>query len=260
VQTLVVLMPASASVLVLKTVSPTTVVVVVVGLVGTLLGHRVTDGRTEHRIRLRNARLARRTRLGRSPRAAVAFGRSRPTPAALKITGTSGEQDCWDLQVTDRPVRTHGAIGQTLLSIPAQARCCQVGMSGFPSNVDQVAIVIDWLDACRLDLVALLDLYVRDANLLCECERQKLYRGRSQLEEYWRSRLDGNSPNAFALQEIAPSSGGVELDYLSHEGKSIRVVFAFAADGKILQTHCRPAALSNQTHPVLQWPDVAGVA
>jgi hypothetical protein len=108
-------------------------------------------------------------------------------------------------------------------------------MSGFPSNFDQVAIVIR--TGCKSSV------RMRKAEALS---------GRSQLEEYWRSRLDGNSPNAFALQEIAPSSGGVELDYLSHEGKSIRVVFAFAADGKILQTHCRLAALSNQTYPVLQ--------
>jgi hypothetical protein len=76
--------------------------------------------------------------------------------------------------------------------------------------------------------------------------------GAEPLEEYWRSRLDGTSPNAFALQEIAPSSGGVELDYLSDEGKPIRIAFAFAADGKIRQTRCRPAALSNRRDPALQ--------
>jgi hypothetical protein len=128
-----------------------------------------------------------------------------------------------------------------------------VDLSGVPNNVDQVGIVIDWLDACRhRDLVALLDLYAQDANLLCECEKRKIYRGRSQLEEYWRPRLDGNSANAFALQEIAPSSCGVELDYLSHEGKPIRIAFAFAADGKILQTRCEPAAPSNRTDLALQ--------
>src|ERR1700710_2590891 len=111
-------------------------------------------------------------------------------------------------------------------------------MSNLPDNFDHVAIVIDWLDACRRrDLVALLDLYAGDASLLCECEKQKTCRGRSQLEAYWRSRLDGNAPNAFGLEEIAPSPGGVELDYLSHEGKPVRIVFTFAADGKILQTH-----------------------
>jgi hypothetical protein len=85
-------------------------------------------------------------------------------------------------------------------------------------------------------------LYAEDANLLCECEKQKTYRGRSQLEEYWQGRLDGNSPNAFGLEEIAPSAGGVELDYLNHEGKSVRIVFSFAADGKIRHTKCGSAA------------------
>lgn len=120
-------------------------------------------------------------------------------------------------------------------------------ISNLPANFDQVAIVIDWLDACRRrDLVALLDLYAPDASLLCECEHQTIYRGRSQLEEYWQHRLDANSPNAFGLEEIVPSAGGVELDYLSHQCKPVRIVFAFTADGKIQQTKCRPAALPNR--------------
>ena len=114
-------------------------------------------------------------------------------------------------------------------------------MPNLPDNFDQVAIVIDWLDACRRrDLMTLLDLYAPEASLLCECEKRKICRGRNQLEEYWRSRLDSNAPNAFELEEIAPASGGVELDYLSHEGKPIRIVFAFSTEGKILQTSCGP--------------------
>jgi len=114
-------------------------------------------------------------------------------------------------------------------------------MPNLPDNFDQVAIVIDWLDACRRrDLMTLLDLYAPEASLLCECEKRKICRGRNQLEEYWRSRLDSNAPNAFELEEIAPASGGVELDYLSHEGKPIRIVFALSTEAKILQTRCGP--------------------
>jgi len=120
-------------------------------------------------------------------------------------------------------------------------------MPNLRRDFDQVAIVIDWLDACRHhDLDALLDLYAQDASLQCECDRQKLCRGHHQLQEYWRSRLDAVSPNAFALQEIAPCASGVELDYLSHEGKPVRIVFAFTADGKIMQTRCGSAAPANR--------------
>jgi len=51
-------------------------------------------------------------------------------------------------------------------------------MPNLRRDFDQVAIVIDWLDACRHhDLEALLDLYAQDASLECECDRQKLCRG-----------------------------------------------------------------------------------
>ena len=110
-----------------------------------------------------------------------------------------------------------------------------------------MAVVIDWLDACRYrDIEALVDLYARDASLQCECDQQKFCQGWSQLEEYWRPRLDAISPNAFALQEIAPCPGGVELDYLSHDGKPVRIFFAFTAEGKILQMRCGPAAQANR--------------
>ena len=38
-------------------------------------------------------------------------------------------------------------------------------------DFDQIAIVVDWLDACRKrDLPALLDLYAEDASLECACD------------------------------------------------------------------------------------------
>ena len=108
-------------------------------------------------------------------------------------------------------------------------------------DFDQVAVVIDWLDACRQrDLGSLLDLYAQDASLRCECGGQKICRGRMQLEEYWRPRLDAIWPGAFGLEEIMPAADGVALDYLSHEGKPVQIVFSFDRTGKILQTCCGP--------------------
>ena len=112
-----------------------------------------------------------------------------------------------------------------------------------PNDVDQVAVVVDWLDACRRhDLGPLLDLYAFDASLECECDGEGTCAGRAALEAYWRPRLGAFSPDAFGLQEIAPSADGVVLDYLNCEGKPVRIVFTFDAAGKILQTRCGPLA------------------
>ena len=116
-------------------------------------------------------------------------------------------------------------------------------MSNPTRGVDQVAVVVDWLDACRRhDVGPLLDLYASDASLECECDGGNSYGGRAALEAYWRPRLKAFSPDAFGLEEIAPSSDGVVLDYLNFEGKPIRIVFTFDTDGKITQTRCAPFA------------------
>jgi SnoaL-like protein len=112
-----------------------------------------------------------------------------------------------------------------------------------PNDVDQVAVVVDWLDACRQrDLGPLLDLYAPDASLECECDGGNSYAGRAALETYWRPRLEAFAPDAFGLQEIVPSADGVVLDYLNFEGKPVRIAFTFDASGKILQTRCEPLA------------------
>ena len=110
-------------------------------------------------------------------------------------------------------------------------------------DFDQVALVVDWLDACRnRDLAALLDLYADNARLECQCGEAKVREGRAELESYWRPRLNAVAPTAFGLEEITPSAESVVLDYLSHEGKPVRVAFSFTRDGKIRGTHCLPSA------------------
>ena len=112
-------------------------------------------------------------------------------------------------------------------------------MSG---NFDQIAVVVDWLDACRRrDLAALLDLYGRDACLECRCDGSQLVRGRVPLEAYWRSRLGRFASSAFGLEEITPTADGVVLDYSGPDGRPVRIVFAFTAEGKIRHTSCGPA-------------------
>lgn len=117
------------------------------------------------------------------------------------------------------------------------------GRSVLSKDFDQIAVVVDWLDACRArDLEALLDLYAQDAILECACNDQKIFKGRADLASYWRPRLGDFSPTAFGLDEITPDAEGVVLDYISFEGKPVRIHFTFDGDGKILQTRCEPSA------------------
>jgi ketosteroid isomerase-like protein len=87
-----------------------------------------------------------------------------------------------------------------------------MGRVNLSTNFDQIAIVIDWLDACRAgDLEALLDLYAQDASLECACNDRKLLHGRADLASYWGPRLGDFSPTAFGLDEIAPAGEGARL-------------------------------------------------
>jgi ketosteroid isomerase-like protein len=113
------------------------------------------------------------------------------------------------------------------------------GIADLAGDFDQIALVVDWLDACRnRDLATLLDLYADDARLECQCGGAKVSEGRAGLESYWRPRLDVLAPNAFGLQEIAPTAKGVVLDYLSHDGEPVRMAFTFSRDAKIQRTAC----------------------
>ena len=110
-------------------------------------------------------------------------------------------------------------------------------------DIDHIAIVVDWLDACRQrDISTLLDLYADGASLECDCGGKALAYGRSALEDYWRPRLASLVPAAFGLKEIAPSGDDVVLDYASYEGEPVRMAFSFSPEGKIRRTSCRPAA------------------
>ena len=116
-----------------------------------------------------------------------------------------------------------------------------------PNDFDPIAVVVDWLDACRRrDLDALRDLYAPEASLECRCDGATVDVGWAGLASYWGVRLDGFAPNAFGLEEIEPTPDGVQLDYVNHEGLPVRMIFGFTVDGKILRTHCAPSAPSSR--------------
>ena len=121
------------------------------------------------------------------------------------------------------------------------------GLVELADDFDPIALVVDWLDACRnRDLTTLLDLYADDATLECRCDGGKVSEGRAELESYWRPRLDVRAPNAFGLEEISPTADGVMLDYLSHEGKPVRMAFTFSPDARIQRTTCAPAGQASR--------------
>jgi hypothetical protein len=110
------------------------------------------------------------------------------------------------------------------------------------NDFDQMGIVVDWLDACRKgDIETLLDLYADDACLECQCHGAQLYRGRGELDAYWRPRLGAFSSVGFSLEEISPASAGIALEYSIAGALRIRAWFGFSGDGKIFQTICEPA-------------------
>lgn len=109
-------------------------------------------------------------------------------------------------------------------------------------DFDQMGIIVDWVDACRKgDLAMLLDLYAEDGNVECSCNGTHLYRGRSELEIYWRPRLSAFSSAGFGLEEIHPAQNGVDLEYSVAGALRVRASFRFSADGKIHSTLCEPA-------------------
>jgi hypothetical protein len=108
-------------------------------------------------------------------------------------------------------------------------------------DFDGMAVVVDWLDACRnQNLEQLLDAYAPDAGLECACEGITIS-GHDALALYWGPKLAGFAPAAFGIEEITPDGDGVVLDYLNFEGKPVRIRFAFDAGGKILRSRCEPA-------------------
>ena len=109
------------------------------------------------------------------------------------------------------------------------------------AHFDKMALVVDWLDACRnQDIEGLLDCYADDAELECVCEAMTVS-GRTGLSAYWKPRLTGFASSAFGLQEITPHGDAILLDYLNHDGKAVRIVFSFDANGKITHMRCEPA-------------------
>lgn len=117
-------------------------------------------------------------------------------------------------------------------------------MANSRKEFDPLAIVVDWLDACRVgNLRDLLDLYDERAVLECECEGLSLS-GRNAIAAYWAPKLETKRVPAFTLDDVALTGHGVQIEYQDYEGKPVRVYFRFGASNKIIYTSCGPMAPS----------------
>jgi hypothetical protein len=110
------------------------------------------------------------------------------------------------------------------------------------SNVrkfDEIAVVVDWLDACKnRHLDALLDLYEDTATI--ECCEGGVFQGRSAMKQYWTRKLAQSRSGAFEIDALFPEREGVSLDYRGNDGKPVRTFFRFNETGKISMTACEP--------------------
>jgi hypothetical protein len=105
-------------------------------------------------------------------------------------------------------------------------------MSLLQGEFDPLAVVVDWLDACRWgELDALLNLYDERATLECDCERVSLT-GRKAIAAYWAPKLESKLATAFTLDDMTLTGDGVQVDYQSYEGKPVRIYFRFDPSGK----------------------------
>jgi hypothetical protein len=73
-----------------------------------------------------------------------------------------------------------------------------------------VAVVVDWLDSCRVrSLENLLDLYDARGSLSCACAGPYIYQGRKDIARYWSPRLEKAVPHAFSLTELMPADNNI---------------------------------------------------
>ena len=110
-------------------------------------------------------------------------------------------------------------------------------MSNARDGFDAIGVVVDWIDACkqrRLD--DLLNLY--DARAIVECCEGGSFRGRSEMERYWRPRLERSRRGAFEIIALMPEPDGATLDYQGYDGVPVRTHFRFTSTGKISLTAC----------------------
>jgi hypothetical protein len=151
-----------------------------------------------------------------------------PKPKSLALSNKTGRRS------------SDSALASPSTALAAKPKARNL-MSVLQDEFDPLAVVVDWLDACRWGgLDTLLNLYDERATLECDCECVSLT-GRKAIEAYWAPKLESKAILAFSLNAMALTADGVRVDYQSDEGKSVQIDFRFGPSGKILHTSCVPS-------------------
>jgi hypothetical protein len=110
-----------------------------------------------------------------------------------------------------------------------------------PHHFELQALLGTWLEACRAGArVKLLSLYDQEASLECACSGPAIYAGVGAIQEYWSPKLDSNHPQRFLLERLHLDGERIVVDYLSFEGKPVRMFLTLNEKGKIARSECGP--------------------
>lgn len=102
-------------------------------------------------------------------------------------------------------------------------------------------LVRQFLQACAAgDLRGLMSLYHSEATLECACSGQAVFAGTGAIQEYWMPKIGSRTPRAFSFISSRTENGQTTLDYLSYEGKPVRMQLSIDVAGKIARSDCGP--------------------
>src|SRR6187431_1941497 len=125
----------------------------------------------------------------RSSSPSASGGAPSAAPESLPVFTRTGWRDCCSAQssgfhgahrTTGRSMSIHDdRRTSSFSSAHANGHIGVDGIADLADDFDQIALVVDWLDACRnRDLATLLDLYADDATFECRCGGGKVSKGR----------------------------------------------------------------------------------
>jgi hypothetical protein len=140
--------------------------------------------------------------------------------------------------------RSEGSIKRRMreLNLVGKRRgLCEMATSAIQVRIDPMVQARRWLDACKSGKIAMvMDFYSAEATLECGCKGASVYAGAGAIQEYWFNKLQSLHPEAFALRDMRTESDRVRIDYLSFEGKPVRMLLSFDEMGKVIRSECGP--------------------
>lgn len=149
-------------------------------------------------------------------------------------------------RLTVRLQRSEAAIKRRLRELGLTGRRKSDGEQFLAPPIEPAILAKRFLDACKSgDVISLLDLYEASATLECACTSEAVYAGVEAIGEYWAPKIGSRNPNAFSLMSVRRAGGRILLDYLSYEGKPVRMYLTVEPSGKIGRSECGPVTCNS---------------